>query len=489
MRSYCRIPKDSFFPNAFLLECRSEQGDDDDIDEELSNADATLAAEVTAGALVGIAADAESFVVGGRQLRDILQQSTDGFMLANDDADQEYHRELMAMGYDNEEVDKKMQERGREYHGMLRMGCLRRPQTRPVLIKLPDRVRVASIAAGYAHTMLLTTEGQLYACGYNDRGQLGLGHRINTSKFMRVAFMEGKTVLQVVCGQQHTAARAIDPRLHHTSTIERAPGADVYVFGSGALGQLGLGIMGTSKGRLLPTLVPQLCCMHPLGIVDIAAGGYFSMAVAADGRVYGFGHSEYNQMASMTSDAVDPYYFYVPRRITVKRAVGTDTGGPDTDHGKVREGSIDTLSHPPQPHPPLEADDARIVKMSCGFNFSVAIDDQGELYSWGWNEAGVLGRGAGYYNSVAEKVGSLGQEFAERGRVVTAVATGSKHVLAITRSSRHEWALTYRPLLEDGRFADVTILVEGPASDESVVFRIHQVILAARCPYLKGFLR
>ncbi len=472
----------------------------------------TLAGEVTAGALVGIAGDSESFVPvdtearsssggggeggsgdpRGRQLREILQQSTDGFMLANDDADQEYYRELMAMGYDNEDVEKKMQERGREYHGMLRMGCLRRPQLSPVLIKLPSRVRVASIAAGYAHTMLLTTEGQLYACGYNDRGQLGLGHRINTSKFKNVAFMEGKTVLQVVCGQQHTVARAIDPRLHPPSTVDKAPGADVYVFGNGALGQLGLGLRGTSKGRLLPTLVPHLASAHPLGVVDIAAGGYFSMAVVADGAVYGFGHSEYNQMASMTSDAVNPYYYYVPRQIPVKRAVGpgtdTDTGA-GTSHVETDNGATGSLSTPAHPPCPMDADDARIVKVSCGFNFTVAIDDHGECYSWGWNEGGVLGRGAGYYNSIAEKVGSLGQEFVERGRVVIAIAAGSKHVLAMTRSSRHEWALTYRGLLDSGRFADVAIVVDGPTSDDCAVFHTHSVLLAARCPYFKGFLR
>ena len=153
------------------------------------------------------------------------------------------------------------------------MGCLRRPQLTPILIKTPDSIKIASIAAGYAHTMLLTTTGQLYGCGYNDRGQLGLGHRINTSKFKviptytahsqythfhptlsihplntpshntpyttptnplivhhhithpqtrpyihlhhtiikfkYVAFLEGKKVLQVACGQQHTVLLVI----------------------------------------------------------------------------------------------------------------------------------------------------------------------------------------------------------------------------------------------------------------------------------------
>ena len=114
------------------------------------------------------------------------------------------------------------------------------------------------------------------ACGYNDRGQLGLGHRVNTSKFIHVAFLEGKMVLQVACGQQHTVVRAIDPRLNASeSGAGPADGdgnggaGDVYVCGSGALGQLGLGRRGTSNGRLLPTLVPALRRALPCGVVRL----------------------------------------------------------------------------------------------------------------------------------------------------------------------------------------------------------------------------
>ena len=109
-----------------------------------------------------------------RTLDEIVKDSTEKWMLTNDDADEEYYRELRAVGYDKEEVEEKLQNRGREYHGMLKMGCLRRIQVFPDMIKLKG-VRVTAVAAGYAHTMLLSDAGMLYGCGYNDRGQLGLG--------------------------------------------------------------------------------------------------------------------------------------------------------------------------------------------------------------------------------------------------------------------------------------------------------------------------
>ncbi len=69
----------------------------------------------------------------------------------------------------------RMQERGREYHGMISMGCTRKAQNVPRRIPGLHKVRVSSVSAGYAHVLLLSEDGQLYAAGYNDRGQLGLG--------------------------------------------------------------------------------------------------------------------------------------------------------------------------------------------------------------------------------------------------------------------------------------------------------------------------
>jgi hypothetical protein len=62
---------------------------------------------------------------GPRILREIVQESTERWMLANDGADDEYYRELSNMGYEKEALDERMQNRGREYHGMLKVQCRR----------------------------------------------------------------------------------------------------------------------------------------------------------------------------------------------------------------------------------------------------------------------------------------------------------------------------------------------------------------------------
>ena len=79
-------------------------------------------------------------------------------------------------------------------------------------------------------------------------------HRINTAEFKHVDFLAHKFVVQVVCGHQHTLCRAVDSPSAVSSSngggmdeslifVGSAIGSDVFVWGSGILGQLGIGAL------------------------------------------------------------------------------------------------------------------------------------------------------------------------------------------------------------------------------------------------------
>lgn len=53
---------------------------------------------------------------------------------------------------------------------------------------------VGQIAAGHHHTLLLTHSGELWACGRNSRGQLGLGGKSGSfvAKPQRIEALEGE---------------------------------------------------------------------------------------------------------------------------------------------------------------------------------------------------------------------------------------------------------------------------------------------------------
>jgi alpha-tubulin suppressor-like RCC1 family protein len=46
------------------------------------------------------------------------------------------------------------------------------PNTR---LKMFDHIKIKSISCGRYHTLFLTQDGKLYACGQNKLGQLGIG--------------------------------------------------------------------------------------------------------------------------------------------------------------------------------------------------------------------------------------------------------------------------------------------------------------------------
>lgn len=328
-------------------------------------------------------------------------------------------------------------------------------QTIPEVISSLSHIRVSSVAAGYAHCVVLSDTGRVFSVGYNDRGQLGLGHRISTSEFKPVDYLEGRYVVQVVCGQQHTMCRAVERALSggiEVGTRSKTP-CSVYVWGNGMLGQLGLGLKGTSKGRLLPTLLTTLIDVCPLGAIDISAGGNFSMAVSLDGGVYSWGHSEYNQHGTGTvggSDYVDNFHYFSPRRVQIL-----------TEQGQ----------------------EVKISHISCGAAFTMAVSEDGDLYSWGWNAYGVLGQGKGHFPQVPCKISTLGGHHVDR--AVAEVSAGANHVLVATMSSGNSWAKTFQSYLKCCDWADAEIVDETTGA----VFPCHRVILAARSTYFAGFFR
>lgn len=392
-----------------------------------------------------------------RQLRDIVSESTERWLLANDDADSEYYEEMQAMGYNNEVLEERHQNRAHnEYHGMLRVGCHREPQSIPRLIPDIAHLHVKSISAGFAHCMILTSTGYLYASGYNDRGQLGLGHRVSTADFILVQHLEQKIVIQVSCGQQHTICRVLDRNLTNDpandieALIGSQVGADLYAWGNGILGQLGMGRKGTSKGRLLPNLIQELVYYHPQGIIDISCGENFSVAVSNTGMIWSWGHAEYNQHGTGNTaggDYVDPYFFFIPRKLDIN----TRITGP-------------------------------VVKVSCGSNFTIGITATGRAYSWGWGAYGALGRGTGHFSCEPSIISSIGPSCT--GTKVIAVATGANHVLSIVLSTSSSWAQWNKCLLDSSDYADAVIEIEGLPQ----LYYCHRIILSARSSYFKGYL-
>jgi alpha-tubulin suppressor-like RCC1 family protein len=89
-----------------------------------------------------------------------------------------------------------------------RQRCGHTPCSRlPVKVKLPKGTRAVAVAAGLGHSLVLTSRGKVLAWGLNDDGQLGAGYSgRESSSPVKVKLPRGTKVTAVAAGYYHSLA-------------------------------------------------------------------------------------------------------------------------------------------------------------------------------------------------------------------------------------------------------------------------------------------
>ncbi|XP_006879568.1 PREDICTED: RCC1 and BTB domain-containing protein 1 isoform X2 [Elephantulus edwardii] len=131
--------------------------------------------------------------------------------------------------------------------------------------------QVIEVACGSHHSMALAADGEVFAWGYNNCGQVGSGSTANQPTPRKVTnCLHIKKVVGIACGQ--------------TSSMAVLDNGEVYGWGYNGNGQLGLGNNGN---QLTPVRVAAL---HSV-VVEIAAchSAHTSAAKTQGGHVYMWG--------------------------------------------------------------------------------------------------------------------------------------------------------------------------------------------------------
>ncbi|XP_077154207.1 RCC1 and BTB domain-containing protein 1 [Ranitomeya variabilis] len=142
------------------------------------------------------------------------------------------------------------------------------PTPRRVCAQLQSKVVIA-VAAGPTCSMAITDNGQVYGWGYNGTGQLGVGGTGNQLIPCKVVFVQQACIVQIVCGYSHTMGLTDQGYL--------------YSWGANTNGQLGI---GNKSNQLSPVRVET-----NERIVEIAAchSSHTSSAKSQSGQVYMWG--------------------------------------------------------------------------------------------------------------------------------------------------------------------------------------------------------
>lgn len=326
-------------------------------------------------------------------------------------------------------VDGKLYVWGKGDGGRLGLGT-EKTMYEPTLNSYLDPVE--SVALGGLHSAAVTAQGKLFTWGYGGFGALGhsVYHRELIPKQVRKHW-EGKIVYLATSGA-HTAAICDSGELY---TWGRDEGE----------GRLGLGSEGgPDEGALgSPTRVKEL----PVPIAAVSCGGFFTLALTSEGQVWSWGGNSNFEL-------------------------GRGTSGSDWR---------------PRPIPGLEG--VRIVQIATGGFHSLALTDDGKVFSWGHGGHGQLGHGSVQNGRVPQVVEALADEhivYLACGSLSSAVVTDSGKLYMWGKGRDHQLGV---PGLPDAQLlpALVNFLVEneelGPAHVLAVAAGAsHAMCLLSRSP-------
>ncbi|KAK9811274.1 hypothetical protein WJX72_001024 [[Myrmecia] bisecta] len=88
----------------------------------------------------------------------------------------------------------------------------------PVEVTALGAVRCIGVSAGLGHTVVVSDSGAVYAWGWNQDGQLGLGHDYSEEQpqLVESPLLDEAHVVKVCCGARHTLALTADARTLQT---------------------------------------------------------------------------------------------------------------------------------------------------------------------------------------------------------------------------------------------------------------------------------
>ena len=285
---------------------------------------------------------------------------------------------------------------GNNQYGQLGNGTSGNYQMVPV--QVAGISRVASMEGGQTHTVVCKSDTTVWAWGNNNYGQIGDGTSGNF-RTMPVLVSGLTEVSSVAAGTYHSLALKSD--------------GTVMAWGSNSLGQLGDGTSGNT--RTSPVTVSGLS-----GVVAIAAGSYHTVALKSDGSVWVWGRNNYGQLGI---DATDSNPHPLPERVMGPEGVGW-----------------------------LE----NIIAVGAGEARTVALKDDGTVWSWGDNSSNQLGDGIPSYTEVLSEVPVQVVGVGGSGWLggVVAVSAGNLHTVALlSDGTLVAWGNNSKGQIGDGTIA------------------------------------
>ena len=286
-----------------------------------------------------------------------------------------------------------------ELHDFARSGA----KQLPTLVRNPANNgvlnHIVQMSVGAANAVALADDGRVFTWGrYSGQGVESEIKFPNQPKHPDGTGALGG-IVQVAAGFNHTLALSGDGK--------------VYAWGWNSYGETGRGTAQTQE--MLPATVKLVDGTELGNIVQVVAGYHYSLALAADGRVYAWGDNGYEQLglgaahgkhysAELVKDVTGtaPLANIVMLAAGRLHALALDNKGRVLSWGFANDGRLGAgpngkRAFNGRPLPVVGADGlgelANVVSVGAGPDHSVAVLADGTMLTWGDGYGGSLGQG------------------------------------------------------------------------------------------------
>lgn len=241
--------------------------------------------------------------------------------------------------------------------------------TLPQILPIPLERPIKLISGGGGHVLMCTESNRIFSCGWNNKGQLGLGDSQDRSNFDEVTLdlQADEGVIQMSCGWDSSAILTSSNRL--------------FVFGGNSFNQIGM--EDTQENILKPRQLVLPDGMKPLN-VQLSMR---QIVIRTQDRIYVSGRSQvWKDLQNEDSDT--PFRSYQP-----------DEGALDISAGQhhilytTSEHRVIGLGQNKFHQSEDQRFAQRIIQIRSGWTHNACLLDTGDAYLWGRNTYGQLGSG------------------------------------------------------------------------------------------------
>jgi alpha-tubulin suppressor-like RCC1 family protein len=245
---------------------------------------------------------------------------------------------------------------------------------------------VRMITSAYSHAMFVSEDNKVFGWGNNDYGQLGI-------PFMNKHEVSYPIQLRTLSNVK--ASKVATGRCHSVMLSDEG---HVFTFGHQEFGQLGNGVINKDQISEVPTRVDSLLKQK---VVDISCGLDHTVALTDKSELYAWGFNQEGQCGTGTAKDLD-----TPERIPgIKKRVVKLFGGLDYTCAVTEEGDFYTWGAGEglqmangekdiKMKPILSGiQGEKITLMACSGASVIALTESNLIYSWGLGMTGRLGHG------------------------------------------------------------------------------------------------